>query len=103
MSPVTWAFWVLQTALTMAAAIPALIALGYSFACEVFHVPSGFLQIRHPVGLLVFRICLILPLIRHPYLPSLVLLVFKWPPRTCNVGDDALVRLVLLAACESAQ
>ena len=45
-------FWCLQAALTIAAAIPALIALGYSFACEVFHEPSAFFLIKQPVGAL---------------------------------------------------
>ena len=48
--PVT--FWCLQAALTIAAAIPALIALGYSFAYEIFNEPSAFLPIRQSVGAL---------------------------------------------------
>ena len=50
-------FGCLHAALTIAAAIPALIALGYSLACEVFHVPSGLLfQLGSLSGLLVFHI-----------------------------------------------
>ena len=36
----------LHASLTMAAAIPALIALGYSLAFAVFHDPSGFCPIK---------------------------------------------------------
>ena len=35
---------------TMAAAMPSHMALGHSWACAVFHVPSAFFPMRHPVG-----------------------------------------------------
>ena len=52
MSSLVWALGCLQAARTIADAMPALIARGYSLACEVFQVPSGFFPIRHPVGAL---------------------------------------------------
>ena len=51
-STIPGTFGCLQAALTIATAMPALIALGYSVACEVFHEPSAFLPIRQPAGAL---------------------------------------------------
>ena len=77
----------------MAAAIPALIALGYSFACEAFHEPSDFV---------VQLSIMLIGLIQRPYLLVVTLLVSAWHPRTCNAGGDVLAHLVMLAAVEVA-
>ena len=44
--------WCLHAALTIAAAMPALMARGYSFAWKVVQLPSAFFHVRHPVGVL---------------------------------------------------
>ena len=44
--------WFLQAALTIAAAMPALMVRGYSLAWDVFQEPSASFPIKHPVGAL---------------------------------------------------
>ena len=66
-------------------------------------MPSGFLLIRHPVGALGLSNMSNSSFNSTPIFTAISLVGFRVPPRTCNVGDDALVRLVVLAACESDQ
>ena len=84
----------MQAALTTAAAIPALIALGYSFAYEIVHEPSAFLPIRQPVGALGLSNFFNDSVNSLPIVTYIRLVVSLWHHQICSAGSGVPGHLV---------